>query len=418
MNSRSAVLMIAYYFPPLGGAGVQRSLKFAKYLPLYGWQPYILTVLENHNLQDLSLIEEIPEGLIVNRTPILRLPSRLPWRVRYFINRWLLTVDEQIGWLPFANSSGHKAIAEHKINLIYSTSAPYSAHLIARQLHHWTHLPWVADFRDPWMGNRFVHFPTALHRWINQHLEQSVFHEADRMIMNTEGARRYYLREYSDLPDEKFVTIPNGYDHDDIPKQNQEIKQSKIFSIVHMGSLYQKTRSSKYFLTALHMALETGRLPQDKIRVRFIGNIDRETLMLVNHFKLDGNVDFMGYLPHRKALSQLLAADLLLLIASYGAGSDLFVPAKLYEYMAIGKPILCLAEPGDCVDLILKARSGVIAPPNDVEKITNQLVSLYQLWQNGNLFITPDQQLIRNFELKQLTGQLACIFDDLAGKIV
>jgi glycosyltransferase involved in cell wall biosynthesis len=410
--------MIAYYFPPLGGAGVQRTLKFVKYLPEFGWQPHILTSVDTKSPQDPSLSREIPEGLSVTLTPILRLSSRLPWRVRHFISRWLLIVDEQIGWLPFANSSGRKVIAEHKIKLIYSTSAPYSSHLIARYLHHRTHLPWVADFRDPWMGNSFVHFPTALHRRINKDLERSVFCEADKLIMNTEGARLFYQHIYSDLPAEKIVTIPNGYDQDDMPNENLDIKHSTNFTIVHLGSLYQKTRSGEFFLTALHTALETGRLPPDKIRVRFIGNIDRETQAFVKLFKLDGNVDLVGYLPHRKALSQLLLADLLVLIPSYGAGSDLFVPGKLYEYLASGKPILCLADPGDCVDLILRARAGVIVPPNDVEKIASQLVSLYQLWQNGSLSIAPDKQLIQTFERKQLTGQLARIFDDLAVKTI
>ena len=418
MNTLPVVLMIAYYFPPMGGAGVQRTLKFAKYLAEYGWQPLILTIRGTTRLQDSSLDKEIPEGMQVFRTPILRLPPRLPWRVRNFVSRWLLIVDEQVGWLPFAKQTGQKVIAEQKIKLIYSTSAPYSAHLVARHLHHQTHLPWVADFRDPWVGNPYLKFPTVIHRQLNEHLEQSVFTEADRVILNTERSRQYYLQKYTTLSPKNFATIYNGYDQDDMTEEFLEINNSSVFSIVHLGSLYQKTRSSEFFLTALHKALETGRISKDRIRVRFIGNIDRETQEYITHFRLDGIVDLIGYLPHRKALNELLTADLLLLIPSYGVGSDLFVPAKLYEYLASRKPILCLTDSGECADLILRARAGMIVPPNDVEKITSQLVNLYQSWQNGSLSITPDQQLIQLFERRQLTGQLAQIFNDLSGNTV
>ncbi len=121
----------------------------------------------------------------------------------------------------------------------------------------------------------------------------------------------------------------------------------------------------------------------------------------------------MGYLPHQQALSHLIAADLLLLIPSHGTGSELFVPAKLYEYLACKKPIFCLADPGDCADLIHRAHSGVIVPPTDIDKIIDQFVSLFHLWQNGQLSIEPDLSFIQTFERRHLTGQLAGILDEL-----
>ncbi len=368
------------------------------------------------DFQDSSLANEIPDGLPVTHTPILQLPSHLPWQLRNSVSRWLLVVDGQIGWLPFANSAGRKAIAKDEIKVIYSTSAPYSAHLIGQHLHHRTQLPWVADLRDPWTGNTLVSYPTEFHRRVNVRLERSVFTGADRVIVNTERSLQYYTREYPDIPVEKFITIPNGYDQEDMPNINLDRGKNTIFTVVHLGSLYHNTRSSEYFLTALRKALDAGSLPRDKIRVRFIGNIDRQTHGFVTNLKLDRNVELMGYLPHQKALSHLFAADLLLLIASYGAGSELFVPAKLYEYLACRKPILCLADPGDCADLILKANAGVIVPHSDIEKIVDQLVCIYQLWENDKLSVESDQELIQTFERRHLTGQLASIFNQLTGK--
>jgi glycosyltransferase involved in cell wall biosynthesis len=409
------VLVIAYYFPPMGGAGVQRTLKFVKYLPDFGWQPHVLTVRKTTGLQDPYLVEEIPTEVSITRTAILQPPSYLPWKIRSFISRWFLIIDEEIGWLPLATPAARGVIeSANGIQMIYSTSAPYTSHLVARRLHWQTQLPWVADFRDPWMGNPFIKFPTTFHRRINEQMEQSVFTGADRVIFTTDAARMHYLHKYATLPAEKLVTIPNGYDPEDLPKAIQDLKPETIFNIVHLGSLYQKTRSSESFLRALHQVFRDGNLPPDKIRVQFIGNIDKETQGLVNQFKLNDNVMLLGYLTHRKAIDHLFSADLLLLIPSYGTGSELFVPAKLYEYLASQKPILCLAQDGPCAQMIIQRRAGWIVPPQDSSKIAEQLVRLYRQWENGALRIDPEVSLISSFERRKLTGKLASIFDELS----
>ena len=408
------VLVIAYYFPPLGGAGVQRTLKFVKYLPDYGWLPHVLTVQDNASLQDSSLTAEIPAEIPITRTPILRLPPRLPWRLRNFISRWFLIVDEQLGWLPYAVSAGQRIIAESgDIQAIYSSSSPYTAHLVAHHLHRRTKLPWVADFRDPWIENPYIKFPTSLHRRMNEHLERSINIEAERVILNTDGSRQCYFQKYSDLPATKFIAIPNGYDQADSPLIRREAQVDSIFTITHLGSLYQKTRSSEYFLTALHEAFQAGKLLPDKVRVRFIGTIDKETKNFVRQLKLSSCVELLGYLPHRQALNYLFDANLLLLIPSYGKGGDLFVPAKLFEYLATTKPILCLAEPGACADLILQARSGWVVSPTAISEIAVQLVRIYQQWETGNLITNPDRDMIASFERRKLTGQLANLLTEI-----
>ncbi len=414
MTGMPTVLVIAYYFPPLGGAGVQRTLKFVKYLPEYGWLPHVLTVQDNASLQDSSLAAEIPAEVSITRTPILRLPPRLPWRLRNFISRWFLLVDEQVGWLPYAVSAGQRIIAESgDIQAIYSTSAPYTAHLIARHLHRRTQLPWVADFRDPWVENPYIKFPTSLHRRMNEHLEQSIYTEANRVILNTNVARKRYIQKYSDLPATKFITIPNGYDQADLPLSSPVAKTDPVFTIVHLGSLYHKTRSSEYFLRALHEAFQAGALLPDILRIRFIGDIDKETKYFVRQFKLSDCIELLGYLPHYQALNYMFAADLLLLIPSYGKGGELFVPAKLFEYLASMKPILCLAEPGACADLILQARAGWVVSPTANREIADQLVNLYQQWVAGNLIINPDRDMIASFERRKLTGQLANLLTEI-----
>jgi glycosyltransferase involved in cell wall biosynthesis len=413
MSDISSVLMIAYYFPPMGGAGVQRTLKFVKYLPEFGWKPSILTVSAQSHFKDNSLVEEVPPGLSITRTPILHPPLQLPWRLRSFISRWVLVVDEQIGWLPFAVKAGCKVIEQGNIKVIYSTSSPYTNHLIALQLHCQTGLPWVADFRDPWIQNHTIKFATIVHRWVNELLERKVISEAERVIFNTSRAEKSYQQTYSLYSLSKFITIPNGYDQDDLPDTDPVTQNKLIFTVAHLGSLYRKTRSSEYFLKALQQVIQNEELPVNKVRVHFIGNVDKETHVLVKQYGLGEIVELSGYKPHREALSQLCAADLMLLIPTYGIGSELFIPAKLYEYLACQKPILCLADPGACADLVLGARAGSVVPPTDTDKIAIELVRFFHLWEKGELSIKPDLDLVNSFERRKLTSQLANVLSSV-----
>jgi glycosyltransferase involved in cell wall biosynthesis len=409
-----SVLVVAYFFPPLGGAGVQRTLKFVRYLPEYGWLPYILTVSDKAGQQDPSLLAEIPAGIPVYRAPAVRFPAGLAWRVRNFITRWFLMVDEQVMWIPFALSAGRKILrGNREIKLIYSSSSPYSSHLVAQRLQAQAHLPWVADFRDPWLENPYIDFPTTFHKRINERLERAIFVQADRIIVNTERTRQRYVNKYPQLPASKISVVPNGYDPHDIPDRGDRLDPTTSFSISHLGSFSPRSRSSQYFLEALLKDIQSGVIPPNQIKVRLIGDIDKETHRFVSQHHLEGMVDVVGYLPHQQALCYLATADLLLLVDSYGAGSDQFVPAKLFEYLACQKPILCLADSGACADLVLDARAGSIIAPTDVDKIAGELVRLYQLWKKGQLKIDPNMDLIASFDRQKLTGNLAALFSEI-----
>jgi glycosyltransferase involved in cell wall biosynthesis len=413
MHKPPTVLMIAYYFPPMGGAGVQRTQKFVKYLPEYGWRTHVLTVRASDSVTDASLVEELPSASTTTRVAYLGLPTRLPWRVRNFITRWFLFLDEQIGWLQPAINAGKKIIGQDPaIKVIYSTSAPYTAHLVARQLHRQLNMPWVADFRDPWVENPFIKFPTIVHRQINEHLEKSIFFEADRVILNTELCRERYIHKYPSQQTRKMIVLPNGYDQADLPSLSYSPQVDTFFNVVHIGSLYQKTRSSEYFLKALSKAIQEGRIPSEKIQVRFIGIVDKETKGLIDKYGVRRNITLLGYIPHQKTIDELYRSGLLLLIPSYGKGAELFIPAKTYEYLACKKPILCLADPGGCADLVLKARAGSVVPPTDIDKITDQLVEMYHLWERGELLVQPDMDFISSFECRKLTGRLAGLLNE------
>jgi glycosyltransferase involved in cell wall biosynthesis len=233
------VLLVAYYFPPLGGAGVQRSLKFAKYLPELGWQPTVLTCSTGMRYtQDPSLTADIPAGLQVERASVLE-----PWRpllrshrLTLFLNRWLSLPDRQIGWFPLAYRKGLKWLRGGFFSAIYTTAAPYTAHLLGLRLKRATGLPWIADFRDEWTQNPSLPNPSPLYRRLNKTWERQVLTEADRVLSVSEPITEGLQKLVEPTQRGKFHTLTNGYDPADFPAQSEN-RSSQKFTVVYTGSL-------------------------------------------------------------------------------------------------------------------------------------------------------------------------------------
>ena len=253
------ILMIAYYFPPFGGAGVQRSLKFAKYLPEFGWLPVVLSAKPPvHHLRDETLLAEIPIGVQVQRVDTLHLPLGLPWRVRNLITRWVLMVDEQIGWLPYALPAARRLLKAQNIRVIFTTSAPYSAHLIGYWLKSKYNLTWIADFRDPWIDNFNYVFPTLLHRRFAKSLERRILSRADLVTVASESMRLTILDRYPQLSPDNVVTITNGFDPSDFEGNTPVAHDSTRFQITYTGSFYAKKLTPDDFLRCLRQLIDLG----------------------------------------------------------------------------------------------------------------------------------------------------------------
>ncbi len=404
------LLIIAYYFPPLGGVGAQRPLKFARYLPDYNWQPTILSVRAHHNSQrDPSLEQTLLPSTPIEHTPALILPEWIPWRVRSFISRYILLVDEQIGWLPFAVVRARQIIATHNIQAIFTTSPPNTTHLIGQKIKHATNLPWIADFRDPWVGNSFVHYPSTWHTQFAARLEKNVVLDADRVITVSEPMRVAFLQRYPDQPQSKFHTLTNGYDPADFLNIIPAKHLTDRFTIVYIGSFYGQRRTPHAFLRALRMALDRGQVPPNRIMVHFIGSANPYLAEEIEKLSLQEVTRVFGFLPHSQALAHLASADMTLLIIGAGPGSEGEVTGKIYEYLASHKPLLALVPPGAAADIIRAAEAGVIVPPDDIPAIATQIGIAFELWQNGHLTITPRNEIIARYDRRRLTEQLAAL---------
>jgi glycosyltransferase involved in cell wall biosynthesis len=406
------ILIIAYYFPPLGGAGVQRSLKFVKFLPTFNWQATVLTVHENTNtLKDATLVNDIPARTNIYRTWIPLLPKSIPWRVRNWISRWFFVVDEQIGWFPLAIRNGLNIIKSENIQAIFSSSGPYTCHLIGRFLKQKTGLPWIADFRDPWIGNFTSSYPTLLHDKLNSGLERNVIYDSDAIIVVSQPMRQAFLDSYNNIKIDKIHVIPNGYDPEDFINVKPAIRNPNKFTIVYSGSFYSLGRTAENFLLGLNHSIDNRSIPRESIEISFIGNISKLTRQHINSLNLNDVVKCTGYLSHEESISHLLCSDILLLVVGSGRGSEAIYTGKLFEYLAARKPILALADPGVASQLIETTQAGVVISPNNIPEISNQITHFYNLWQNNNLYYLGDSKIISQYTRKKLTGELVQILN-------
>jgi len=411
--------MIAYDYPPLGGGGVFRTLKFTKYLPQFGFKPYVLTVKNAmYPIKDPTLLEEIPPQVRVFRVfslehKLLRLPF---WALK--INpKWIFVPDMNIGWLPFAVRRGEKLIKEENIHVIYATAPVYTSLLIGYLLKKKTGKPLVVDFRDPWTQNVFIKFPSKFYKKIEEKMEKKVLELADHIIANTELMALKLIDKYPFIKD-KCTTITNGFDAEDFKDLKKKGRGEK-FTITHVGSIYGLI-TSKYWFLALKELIEEKTELRSALQVFFIGHFARarahHARKLVEELGVKNVVKLVGYVPHKKSLKLMVKSDvLLLLMGSEEAHKEergaLRVPGKVYEYLAAKKPILALIPEGAAADLIKSTKSGVIVPPKDVNSIKQALFKLFQRWQKGTLGETKSR--IRNYDRKALTKKLTNVFESL-----
>ncbi len=407
------VLMFCFLFPPLGGAGVQRTLKFIKYLPAHGWRPLTLSAqpLPPGPL-DPDLCQEIPAEVKQFTCSGWRLPPRLPWRVRSAITRWLL-LDEHLGWLPFAIRRGRQIIQAERPAALYSTSAPVTDHLAARRLAAEFHLPWVADFRDPWVGNFSSQFATPLHALLAQSQERKIVRQADAVLVVSDPMRQTFRRRYPETPETKFAVIPNGFDPSDFAEPAADLSSPGKFTLVYTGSLYGQKQRATHLLQALRQAAAENPDLGQHVRLRLVGNLNKPSIDEIAASGLSDLVEVTGYLPHHQAIQQMRSADVLVLLIGSGPGSDVVFTGKIFEYLAAQKPVLCLAPAGAAADLVRQARAGQVVSPEDTGAIAAALIDLFKRWQAGTLAIQPDLQVIQGFDRRGQAARLAEILNSI-----
>ncbi|MBK7104709.1 MAG: glycosyltransferase family 4 protein [Ignavibacteriae bacterium] len=424
------VLIITYYWPPAGGAGVQRVLKFAKYLPQFGWTPIILTV-ENPDCPviDETLLNDIPAECKVYKSKAIepfeiykkltgkdksyKIPSDVITKSTNLsftekISKWirinLFIPDAKIGWKYFAVKEGLKIIRKEKVDLIFSTSPPHTVQLIAKKLARFTKLKWVADFRDPWM--EIVHYQNlqrnSLTKLIDQNLEKKVLQNADSIITISADIVNLFKSKNGE---KKYFVIPNGFDETDFHK-TEKVKNN-IFTIAYTGVI-TKTRVPFVFLSALKKFLNEDGITNVKFIIA--GKTCSEFSKEVRKLNLKNYVEEKGFLPHHESTNILQNADVLLLIIDDVPNNKGFLTGKIFEYLGSKKPIFAVGPiDGNANEIIIKSDCGKMVDYKDEAIAYNLLKEMYNNWLNNSFDYKYN---VEEYSRKNLTKKLSKIFEE------
>jgi len=414
------VLVIAYYFPPMGLSGVQRTLKFAKYLPNHGWEPTVLTVTPTaYYALDYGMLRELTESNIrtirTNSLDPTRLfesgkPVKMPHeKLRNFfsgISQAIFVPDNKVGWKHDALKAGRKLLQEEEFNVIFSTAPPYTCHLIGTALSKEFNIPLVIDYRDAWVDNPLHLYITPFHKILHQKLEKKVLKTSNRIITINRRIKEVMLRRYRFLSYNDIAIIPQGYDPEDYRVDNTfKLPVSKKMRFTYAGTFY-RNRTPKYFLRALSEVLKDNPKLKNRIEAVFIGNFRKENLSTVESLGLADVVKVFGYLDHKSTVRYLITSDVLWMTIGNGKGEDQVSTGKLFEYIGSRKPILGLVPDGIAKSTIVESGAGKVLNPDDVAGIKNAILEYYNLWERKGLPEIP-VEFAQEFDRVRLTGELA-----------
>ncbi|MEX2595166.1 MAG: glycosyltransferase family 4 protein [Anditalea sp.] len=427
MDQNKKVLIITYYWPPSAGSGVQRWLKFAKYLPGYGWDPIVFTP-ENPDfeLQDESLLREVPVGMEVLRFPIWEPYSILrslkkekikdPGVIMEKKNKslldqvaiWLranaIVPDPKVYWVKPSVGFLLDIIEKNNIEAIITTGPPHSLHLIGRDIKRKKEIPWIADFRDPWSSWEFLDSLPMLKMIRKKHelMEQSVLREADAVMTISPT----FKTEIEAIGNREVRVITNGFDRTDMPISfNAPINDAGAFHIVYTG-IIDSIRDPIPFLNAFKSAFCKT---EKEVLLTFVGKVSGQVVDFIKGDPwLSAQVEFAGYLSHQEVFKFYAKANLLLLILTHTKNAKGNIPGKLFEYIATGRKIIALGDPGgDAAKIIQEANAGKVFKHEAVKEIQQFLEN-----QFNSSTKEVENKSIEQFERKFLTGNLAKLLDE------
>lgn len=417
------LLIITYYFPPAGGPGVQRWLKFVKYLPDFGIQP-IVYVPENptYPIIDEGLVSEVSDKVIVLKNKILE-PYQLAslfsknktkkissgifphQKKQTFLDKTFLWIrgnlfipDARVLWVKPSVSYLEKYILENNIDTIVTSGPPHSLHLIGLDLKQKLKLTWFADFRDPWTtigyhkSLRLSNYAAKKHK----ELERKVLNTADTIIVTSKTTKA----EFEAITTKPISVITNGYDIENVAKQTLDTK----FTLAHIGSFLSE-RNPPFLWACLQELIQEVPGFKENLEIKLIGAVSQEVLDAIADFKLNSYLNLLGYVSHQEAIAHQKKSQVLLLIEINSEDTKSIIPGKLFEYMVSNRPIVAIGPQGsDFADIITETNTGVFCDYSEKAKLKSVILDFYKQFLNGNL--QANGVGLQQYSRKNLTKQL------------
>ncbi|MFK7923301.1 MAG: glycosyltransferase [Bacteroidia bacterium] len=427
------VLVICYYWPPSGGAGVQRVLKTCKYLRDYGWEPIVYTAKDAaYPILDETLEHDVVEGQVVLRGPIWepyelykrftgqskkgrvysgflsedKKPS-FTQRMAVWIRGNFFIPDARKFWIKPSIKFIGDWLKENHVDAVLSTGPPHSVHLIARGVKQNHNIPWIADFRDPWTNIDFYDQLMLSKRADRQHhkLEKAVVDECDKLIT----VSWTWADEFRAMGKDDVRLVTNGFDHADFESISGE--PGPKFSFNHIGYLNADRNPALLWQAFGELCQEVPGM-KDDLKLRFIGKTDQ---VLFQHLEKNGLMDMVeriDYIPHSEVLPTLLSSQVLLLLLNNTRNVMGVIPGKIYEYLAAGRPVLAIGpEEGDSARILTETGAGIVCNFEDFEKMKREIFKLYRAFKKGSLSV--EEADIERFTRKHNAGLIGGILDEI-----
>lgn len=429
------VLVITYYWPPGGGAGVQRWLKFIKYLREFDWEPVIYTP-ENPEVpaMDNSLFKDIPENLTVLKTKVWepysaykrfvgrkkedrikagflseeKSPS-LTEKIAVWIRGNLFIPDARKFWIKPSTKYLVSYLKDNPVDAVVSTGPPHSMHMIAYGIKQKLNIPWLADFRDPWTNIDFYDKLMLSAKADKKHrkMEQQVLQSADKVVTVSWN----WAKDFENLGTKKVNVITNGFDPDDF--RNLESTVSDKFEILHIGSM-NKDRNPATFWQVINELVQENTSFADRLKITFIGQTDYTVFEAIENQHLSCYVEKVDYKPHDELITSAANASLLLLPLNDTPNVNGIIPGKLFEYLALNKPIFCIGPvKGDCAQIIMECNTGVVIDFDDKEKMKLEMVKMFEDFILGKSAKIENVTKRNKYSRQILAGEMAGLLDEL-----
>jgi glycosyltransferase involved in cell wall biosynthesis len=397
------VLIITYYWPPSGGGGVQRWVKFAKYLPYFDIVPIVLTVdpdYASYPLLDISLNKDVDDKLEIIKTKSfepLNLYSKIspskeiPYggfaneanpgifqKVSRFVRGNFFIPDARIGWNRFAHKKALELIKKYNIDTVITSSPPHSTQLIGLRLKRELNINWIADLRDPWTDIYFYNkmFHTSLAKSIDKRKESEVLNESDSIIVVSESIKRLFATKLDSDSIQKITVISNGFDSGDFKNIKEE--RNEKFTIAYTGTIADNYNAIAFFKALKGIINST---PNAKIQVNFVGRVSNGYLQIINNSSLKNICTTISHVKHEESVAYLQNADALFLAIPDVPQNEGILTGKLFEYLAAKKPIIGIGPVnGDAASIINECGAGSMFSYNDESGIENNIKEMYIKW--------------------------------------
>jgi len=424
------ILIITYYWPPSGGSGVQRWLKFTKYLPEFGYEPIILTVnpeQASYPVIDESLIDEIPENTKVFKTKTFEVfnlykksvgkgeyphssfvnepkPSLVQKTARFVRGNFFIP-DSRVGWRKYAVRKSKELIQKYDIKHVITTGPPHSAHLIGLDLKRKLDVSWTADFRDPWTDiffyDQFYH--TAWAKKKDASLEKNVLEASDNVIIVSQALKDLLLEKSDKVISDKIRVIPNGFDDKDFDLPSNPPKDE--FVITFTGSLANEANKMDVFGKVLAEVMKE--FPEVPVKFRFIGNIGPNVSDLLRINGIEQIIEKIPYSPHHVAVQYLLNGTACFSVIKRTEKNKGILSGKIFDYLGSCKPIICIGpEDGNVAEILDECKAGKVIDYDNEERQKAYLKSLFAKWvEDPDLDIHEETYL--KYSRKNLTRQLS-----------